>query len=179
MTAISPSLLAANADLFTVPSDAGKIYQQTQDHVKAIADFTSAIAQSPEHVDAYFRRCLSHYRRVRYPSHRRLHQRDRAQSTRPPEFHYYRGLAHIATRAWDKAAADLTSANDRNTDNRTSSELARSTSEMDQLIHALREYTIAHPAEARMCARIKGAPRLSCALGDSAGSQEDLGKIAR
>ena len=61
-------LLAAKPDLFTILVERGKLYQQTQDHAKAIADFTAAIAHRPEYVDAYFRRCLSHYETGSYPS---------------------------------------------------------------------------------------------------------------
>ena len=110
-------ILAAKPDLFTILVERGKLYQQTQDHAKAIADFTSAIAHRPEYVDAYFRRCLSHYETVPIRAPSPIAPSAIELNDAPPEFYYYRGLAHTATRAWDKAAADLTAATARNNDN--------------------------------------------------------------
>jgi tetratricopeptide (TPR) repeat protein len=89
-------------------------------------------------------------------------------------------LAHTATRAWDKAAEDLTAATGRNNDNPDAHlQLARVYFEMDELIASLREYTIAIQQRPGFAAAYQGRSVVKLALGDSAGSHEDLGKIAR
>ncbi|HYP06952.1 MAG TPA: hypothetical protein VER03_12035, partial [Bryobacteraceae bacterium] len=45
--ALYTELLTAKADLFTIAVERGKLYQQAKDHAKAIADFGSAIKNSP------------------------------------------------------------------------------------------------------------------------------------
>jgi tetratricopeptide (TPR) repeat protein len=178
--ALFTELLAAKPDLFTILVERGKLYQQTQDHAKAIADFTAAIAHRPSYVDAYFRRCLSHYETGSYPSAIADCTRAIELNDAPPEFHYYRGLAHTAMRAWDKAAADLTAATRRNNDHPDAHlQLARVYFEMDELIASLREYTIAIQQRPGFAAAYQGRSVVKLALGDSAGSHEDLGKIAR
>src|SRR5690349_18779666 len=55
-------ILTASPNLFTIAFERGKLYQQTNDHAKAIADFTTAINFRPmEYYEAYFRRCMSYY----------------------------------------------------------------------------------------------------------------------
>ena len=51
--------------------------------------------------------------------------------------------------------------------------------EMDELIASLREYTIAIQQRPGFAAAYQGRSVVKLALGDSAGSHEDLGKIAR
>ena len=173
-------LLAAKPDLFTILVERGKLYQQTQDHAKAIADFTAAIAHRPSYVDAFFRRCLSLYETGSYASAIADCSKAIELNDAPPEFHFYRGLAHTATRTWDKAAADLTAATARNNDHPDAHlQLARVYFEMDELIASLREYTIAIQQRPGFAAAYQGRSVVKLALGDSAGSHEDLEKVAR
>ena len=178
--AIYTEVLTTNADLFTVAFERGKIYQQMNDHAKAIADFGSAIDKSPEHFEAYFGRCVSYYSTGAFAQ--AVADCGKAIELNPvrADYYYYRGLAHMALRTWDKAATDLASAADIYPEQtEVHLMLAKVYSEMDQLIHALREYTIVLQQKPGHVDAYKGRSTIKAMLGDTAGSQEDLKRIAR
>ena len=174
-------ILTAGPNLFTIAVERGKLYQQTKDHAKAVADFTTAINFRPmEYFEAYFRRCISYYEIGDHA--KAIPDCSKAIEINPgaAEYYYYRGLAYTALRTWDKAAADLAAANDRNNENADSHlQLARIYFEMDQLIGSLREYTVAIQKRPGFAEAYKGRSVVKAALGDTIGSQDDLGKITR
>jgi tetratricopeptide (TPR) repeat protein len=174
-------VLTASPNLFTIALERGKLYQQTSDHAKAIADFTTAINFRPmEYYEAYFRRCMSYYHSGDHAT--AVSDCSKAIEINPgaAEYYYYRGLAYTALRAWDKAAADLTSANERNNDNADAHlQLARIYFEMDQLVGSLREYTIAIQKRPGFAEAYKGRSFVKAALGDALGSQDDISRITR
>jgi tetratricopeptide (TPR) repeat protein len=174
-------VLTSGPNLFTIAVERGKLYQQTKDHAKAIADFTTAINFRPmEYFEAYFRRCISYYEMGDHA--KAIPDCSKAIEINPgaAEYYYYRGLAYTALRTWDKAAVDLAAANERNNDNADSHlQLARIYFEMDQLIGSLREYTVAIQKRPGFAEAYKGRSVVKAALGDPIGSQDDLGKITR
>ena len=157
----------------------GKLYQQTKDHAKAIADFTAAIAQARLR-DAYLPAMpLAITRPVPRERHRRLLEGDRTERL-ATEYYYYRGLAHTATRAWDKAATDLTAATDaKQRPSRRAPSACTRLLRNGAVDRSLREYTIAIQQRPGFAEAYQGRSVVKAALGDSAGSQEDLEKIAR
>jgi tetratricopeptide (TPR) repeat protein len=174
-------ILTAAPSLFTIAVERGKLYQQTKDHAKAIADFTTAISFRPmEYFEAYFRRCISYYETGEYTKSIPDCSKAIEINPGPAEYYYYRGLAYTGLRTWEKAAADLASANERNNDNADAHlQLARIYFEMDQLIGALREYTVAIQKRPGFIDAYKGRAVVKAALGDAIGSQDDLGRVAR
>ena len=111
-------ILTAAPNLFTIAVERGKLYQQTKDHTKAIADFTAAISFRPmEYFEAYFRRCISYYETGDYAKSVPDCSKAIEINPGPAEYYYYRGLAYTGLRTWEKAAADLASSNERNNDN--------------------------------------------------------------
>lgn len=179
--ALYTEILTASPNLFTVAVERGKLYQQVKDHANAIVDFTTAINFRPmEYFEAYFRRCISYYESGDHA--KAIPDCSKAIEINPAvaEYYYYRGLAHTALAMWDKAAADLAAANERNNDNADSHlQLARIYFQMDQLVGSLREYTVAIQKRPGFMEAYKGRSVVKAALGDAAGSQEDLSKIAR
>ena len=130
-----------------------------------------------EYFGAYFRRCIVHYESG--DSTRAVADCSKAIEINPTtaEYYYYRGLAYAALRTWDKAAADLSAANERNNDNADAHlQLARIYLQTDQLIGSLREYTVALQKRPGYSEAYKGRSIVKAALGDAIGSQEDLAK---
>lgn len=179
--ALYTEVLTAKGDLFTIAVERGKVFQQTKDHTKAIADFSSAIQQSPAHYEAYFRRCVSYHDTGAFAKAIADCSKAIELHPDPAEYYYYRGLAHTAMRTWDKAAADLSAATERNNDQPEAHlQLGRVYVEMDQLINALREFTLALQQRPGYSEAYKGRSSIKAALGDPVGSKEDLAKaIAR
>lgn len=178
--ALYTEILTASPNLFTIALERGKLYQQSKDYPKAIADFTTAINFRPmEYFEAYFRRCIVHYESG--DSTKAVADCSKAIEINPTaaEYYYYRGLAYTALRTWDKAAADLSAANERNNDNADAHlQLARIYLQTDQLIGSLREYTVALQKRPGYSEAYKGRSIAKAALGDAIGSQEDLAKAA-
>jgi tetratricopeptide (TPR) repeat protein len=179
--ALYTEILTASPNLFTVAVERGKLYQQVKDHANAIADFSTAINFRPmEYFEAYFHRCISYYESGDHA--KAIPDCSKAIEINPgaAEYYYYRGLAYTALRTWDKAAADLAAANERNNDNADSHlQLARIYFEMDKLVGSLREYTVAIQKRPGFMEAYKGRSVVKAALGDATGSQEDSSKAAR
>jgi tetratricopeptide (TPR) repeat protein len=178
--ALYSEVLSGSPNLFTVAFERGKLHQQAKDYPKAIADFTTAINFRPmEYFEAYFRRCIVYYETGDHT--KSITDCSKAIEINPTvaEYYYYRGLAYTALRTWDKAAADLTAANELNNDNADAHlQLARIYLQMDQLIGSLREYTVALQKRPGLSEAYKGRSIVKAALGDAIGSQEDLAKAA-
>jgi tetratricopeptide (TPR) repeat protein len=178
--ALYTEVLNANADLFTVAFERGKVHQQMKDHAKAIADFSAAVAKSPEHYEAYFGRCVSYQSTGAFAQ--ALADCEKAIQLNPTsaDYYHYRGLAHMSLKNWDKAVGDFSSSIDINPDQpEIHLLLAKIYSDTDHLIHALREYTIVLQQKPGHPDAYKGRSAIKAMLGDNAGSQEDLKKIAR
>jgi tetratricopeptide (TPR) repeat protein len=173
-------ILAAKPGLFTIAVERGKLHQQAKEHAKAIADFTSAITVRVDYADAHFRRCLSYYETGSHANAVVDCSKAIELNPNPFEFYYYRGLAHISNRTWDKAAEDLVAATARGNENPDAHlQLARVYFELNQLVSSLREYTIAIQQRPSFREAYQGRSVVKAALGDHSGSKEDLTKIAR
>jgi tetratricopeptide (TPR) repeat protein len=178
--ALFNEILVAKPDLFAIAVERGKLYQEMNDHAKAIGDFTSAIATSPAYTDAYFQRCLSHYQTASHTNAVIDCSKAIELNSNPFEYYYYRGLAHIAMKAWEKAASDLSSATERNNNHPEAHlHLARVYFETGQLVLSLREYTVAIQQRPGFSEAYKGRAAVKAALGVPAGAKEDLAKIDR
>lgn len=178
--AMFSEILSAKPDLFTIAVERGKLYQQGKDHPKAIADFTAAIVAKPDYAEAHFRRGISHYETGVNANAIIDCSKAIELNPNPFEYYYYRGLAHLAARTWDKAATDLAAALERNNEHPDAHlHLARAYTEMEQLVWALREYTIAIQQRPGFPEAYKGRSVVKAALGDPSGSKEDLAKLSR
>jgi tetratricopeptide (TPR) repeat protein len=176
--ALYSEVLAAKADLFTIAVERGKLYQQMKEPAKAMADFDSAIAASPGYSEAYFRRCVAHYESGAFLPAIADCGKAIEINPEPAAPYFYRGAAYNAMKTWDKAAADLVAATGRNNqDPDAHLQLGRAYSELDQLILALREYTVALQQRPGFAEAYKGRSSVKAHLGDAVGSKEDLSKV--
>jgi tetratricopeptide (TPR) repeat protein len=170
-------ILGTKPDLFTILVERGKVYQEMKDHTKAVDDFGSAIKNNGNHYEAYFHRCVSYHDTGAFVE--AVADCSKAIELNPDafEYYYYRGLAYTSLRTWDKAAADLAAATSRNNEQPAAHlQLARVYAETDQLIPALREYTVALQQRPGYPEAYKGRSAIKAALGDAIGSKEDLTK---
>jgi tetratricopeptide (TPR) repeat protein len=171
--------LSVRADMFTPYIDRGKVYQALKEHGKAAEDFSTAIKLKSDLFEAYLYRGIAYYDGKEYA--KAIADCDKYVDSKPKKLtfepFYYKGMAHAGLREYDKAMSTLKLAFELNNNlPEAHMLLGRLYTEQDQLISALREYTIVIQQRPGEKEAFKLRAQVKSSLGDVLGSNEDLAK---
>lgn len=172
--------LNARKDMFSPFLDRGKVYQTLKKHDLAIEDFSAALKLKADLLDAHMRRCVSYVETGQLV--KAIEDCDRVIAAKPRghEPHYYKGLAHGGLKEYDKAVASFDKAFEINNDLPDAHlVLAKMFTDADQLLSALRQYTIVIQQRPGHAEAYKLRAEIKAKLGDALGATDDLSKIKK
>jgi tetratricopeptide (TPR) repeat protein len=171
--------LSVRSDMFSPYLDRGKVYHSLKEHTKAVDDFSAALKLKSDLVEAYLRRGMAYYDAKEYA--KAILDCEKYVESKPKtvtfEPFYYKGMAHAGLGEYDKATAALKVAFELNNNlPEAHMLLGRIYTEQNQLLSALREYTIAIQQRPGEGEAFKLRAAIKSSLGDIRGSEEDLAR---
>jgi tetratricopeptide (TPR) repeat protein len=171
--------LAARPDIFTPYVERGKLYFLTKEYGKSAEDFTAALKLKADMADAYMHRCMAYYELADYP--KAIGDCSKYVATAPRtlgyEPFYYKGMAHARLGQNELAVTELSKAFELKNDLPDAHMfLGRLYLDRDQLLNALREFTIVIQQRPGDKEALKRRSAIKASLGDEIGAKEDLAR---
>ena len=177
--ALYTEVLAARGDLFSPYAERGKIYHDLKEYAKAAADYAEALKRKPDLWELYLRRCTANYAAGAYAQ--AVADCDSYSASNPRTLthdpFYYKAMSLGNLKQYEGAVAAFAQTFQINNDLPDAHlYLANLHLQADNLLGALREFTVVIQQRPGDKAAFKQRAAIKAALGDDLGSKDDLAK---